>query len=987
VSLLDRIRGSALKAAEAVANRMGIVLTVPWERKAFPAPTFRTLAMEGLKGNSAVFACGSALIEGYVEPSLLAYEITEDGADPLYDHPLTELLDNPNEDMSGSELLEFIMTYKYISGSCYLYKVRSSGKRVVELWPLSDAQMRPIAGGEKLVDYFEFDYLTGSPVPIVKEDVIHLKWMIDPIKPWMGLGPLAAVLREVCTDNEATAYLYALLKNDAVPRMKLKIPPETKKLTPEEKELIRQEYHQAQGGDNRGKIALLEGGADLEAIALNLKDMEFNALRRIPEARIASVSGVPAVVAGLYVGLEQMTYNNVDGMETHFTERKLVPIWKKDAREITQGLVGEFQTGGRRKIVVQFDTSNVLALQSRMAAKRDFALRGLTSGGMLVNEFREACGYDPDPNGNIYLRGPLMVEVPFGAKTGKAARKRMGPRALKAARNFGIALRRLRILVSEKAAPEIDAYFKQLSSTVVSRLLASKTRKAAPGDLISPEDLAKLQALVKKWAVRLLSESWSVINQSVLIEGEFDESLPFVKAALEALGRRIEGVGEETLKLVNDALEEGAKRGWTIPQMINGDAELGLRGIKDLVEEAYAHRSECISRTELGTVQNDAALGRYEQNGVNEVAVLDGDSVNSCDECKVYANGDVVWTIEQARANPLEHPSCLPGDAVVCAPNMTAGYLRRFDGEVIVLRTSANDLLTCTPNHPILTDRGWLAAQFLQEGDCVFRCNSSEGVATALDPDYHEVPSRVEDVVRAALESGRMVSTVVPGSSEDFHGDGSNGDIDIVFSNGLGQNGEETALGKHGGKGSVDSAGMGLSDLLADSNLLSVLKGLLPTPDGVVGRGGDPLPADFAEAEHLQSVGIAGVPQFEAAFAPHLPQRSPIQANSLGDPVRGISGKVLLEEFVEVDPGNLSTGRAQFKVDLLETPLERGFAIAGTHGDLMKRIASLVSPTHVVHIERRKFSGHVYNLETKQGWYIANNIITHNCVRTFGPVV
>jgi hypothetical protein len=242
-------------------------------------------------------------------------------------------------------------------------------------------------------------------------------------------------------------------------------------------------------------------------------------------------------------------------------------------------------------------------------------------------------------------------------------------------------------------------------------------------------------------------------------------------------------------------------------------------------------------------------------------------------------------------------------------------------------------------------------------------------------------------MMSAALKSGRMISTAVPGSPEDFHGDGSKGNVDIVFSDGLGQDGEETKLGKHCSKGSVEFAGMGLPDLFADSNLFAMLKGLLPAPDGVVGRGGDPLPADLAEVEHLQSVGIAGVTQFETAFAPHLSQRSPIQANVLGDPVRGISRKVSPEEFAKVDPGNLSTRSTQSKVDLLETPLESGFAIAGTRGDLIKRIASLISPTQVVHVERRKFSGHVYNLETKQGWYIANNIITHNCVRTFGPVV
>ncbi|MBU7015544.1 MAG: hypothetical protein HXS43_12030, partial [Theionarchaea archaeon] len=38
----------------------------------------------------------------------------------------------------------------------------------------------------------------------------------------------------------------------------------------------------------------------------------------------------------------------------------------------------------------------------------------------------------------------------------------------------------------------------------------------------------------------------------------------------------------------------------------------------------------------------------------NQVRVLDGDG---CEEC-IEANGQI-WTIEEAMANPLQHPNCL----------------------------------------------------------------------------------------------------------------------------------------------------------------------------------------------------------------------------------------------------------------------------------------------------------------------------------------
>ena len=49
-----------------------------------------------------------------------------------------------------------------------------------------------------------------------------------------------------------------------------------------------------------------------------------------------------------------------------------------------------------------------------------------------------------------------------------------------------------------------------------------------------------------------------------------------------------------------------------------------------------------------------------------------------------------------------------------------------------------------------------------------------------------------------------------------------------------------------------------------------------------------------------------------------------------------------------------------------------------TSGDLAA-FAGDVIPDRIVKIGRRRWSGHVYNLQTDTGWYLANGIITHNC--------
>ena len=40
----------------------------------------------------------------------------------------------------------------------------------------------------------------------------------------------------------------------------------------------------------------------------------------------------------------------------------------------------------------------------------------------------------------------------------------------------------------------------------------------------------------------------------------------------------------------------------------------------------------------------------------------------------------------------------------------------------------------------------------------------------------------------------------------------------------------------------------------------------------------------------------------------------------------------------------------------------------------------------VVSVERIAFVGHVYNLETLSGWYVAEGIVSHNCRCMLAPI-
>ena len=54
---------------------------------------------------------------------------------------------------------------------------------------------------------------------------------------------------------------------------------------------------------------------------------------------------------------------------------------------------------------------------------------------------------------------------------------------------------------------------------------------------------------------------------------------------------------------------------------------------------------------------------------------------------------------------------------------------------------------------------------------------------------------------------------------------------------------------------------------------------------------------------------------------------------------------------------------------------------------LLDRISEQVQFTDIVQVDRKFFHGKVYNLQTKNNWYVANNIITHNCRHVITPYI
>lgn len=659
MNIVDRFR---FALARGLMKAAGLPIVTPWIRGTFLEPTWRNLVRDAYKRNAAFWACVSALAFSFPEPPATVSD-NRDGM-LLTGHPLLTLLRRPNQLMGESELMAYTIVYLGIGGNAYWHKVRSARGQVVQLWPYHAGQLRAVpaqAGASGWVAGYEYSpdgsFAPALPVPL--EDVVHFKWPLpDPDQPWQALPPLVGAARDVDTANEITRYLFSLLANDAIPRTAVEVPPGVT-LDDDQYRRLKAVWKERYGGDNRGEVAILEGGAKIARIGLDMKELDFTSLYTVPERHISAALRVPMFVAGIG---EDPIYANSSEARLAFTETTLATLWKLTAGEIQNSLADTDFGGG---VTVGHDLGQVAALADKFNARRTWALQAFQAGGLMLSEFRSAAGYPQTRGGDVFLRGLAVETVPGelepagdakalpAPKESKAADRRK--RALRAA----AALQRVRKALGRRMEAEIGDYFDELAGAMVGRLERGKSAKASADDLFTRDDSKRLETIIKRWYVEICSASWETWNTALGVDVAFDLADPAVTAALKTAGGQIRQINDTTRSAVQDLLQFASDAGWSVDQIARGAD--GRPGLRSLVAETYKDRARTIARTELGTAQQTAASTRYEKAGVEKVLVLDNgfeDSDPVCQELGAGGQG-TVKTLEWARKNPLQHPNCV----------------------------------------------------------------------------------------------------------------------------------------------------------------------------------------------------------------------------------------------------------------------------------------------------------------------------------------
>lgn len=348
--------------------------------------------------NSAVVACLNVFVRAYNEVPLRHWRDSGDGNPIIVSpSPLDALLRRPNPHMTLRQLRGYWVWCKKAHGNAYLYKVRAADPLtgpVIELWPISPARIAPVrykGSGDFISAYRYYPEGSSRYTDLDPANIVHFKAGIDDQNHMLGCSDLRRLAREIATDRRASEFANRLLVNNGAASLVVEYDKDAQ-VTREDAAQIKQQIIADFTGENVGSVAVLSPGGKANRMSLSPSDMDLGPLRDVPHALIAGVIGVPAILAGLPVGLDSATYSNARTLSEFFTESTLIPEWEDDSETLTHQLLSDFTAVPTDYLA--YDLRKARALQEDEDAL--YTRLSTAAGGpfLTVDEARSRAGYE-----------------------------------------------------------------------------------------------------------------------------------------------------------------------------------------------------------------------------------------------------------------------------------------------------------------------------------------------------------------------------------------------------------------------------------------------------------------------------------------------------------------------------------------------------------------------------------------------------------------
>jgi SPP1 gp7 family putative phage head morphogenesis protein len=318
--------------------------------------------------------------------------------DRVPDHPLTIAIDRARHYMLRYERSMDIW------GEVYTKPLKNRYGFYSDVWWLNNLSVNfNIVNGR--IDQFYFVPLHGGKPFVWQTDEVSYIFNENAFDDLHGSSRILSIIHEANVHEEIARSAQAHFANDARPGIMFL--PESDMGVPQSQEFINYWKANFQGSLNTNKPVLLPSVIKsvqvLERAALK-DDVEFRGTIR---REICAAFGVPLSVAGAW---DDANYQSAPEQRKSLYEETIIPEADGIAKDMTMYLLPFFESNPRYR--VWYDAKKLLALAEDKQAKAAALNSQLVSGGITLNEYREAMDTEAIPSGNVFYVPSGVIVTP-----------------------------------------------------------------------------------------------------------------------------------------------------------------------------------------------------------------------------------------------------------------------------------------------------------------------------------------------------------------------------------------------------------------------------------------------------------------------------------------------------------------------------------------------------------------------------------------------
>ena len=344
--------------------------------------------------------CASAELLLYSKKDLRK---NKEAANPIDEHPLYELLENPCPtfpEIDGWTLRYLTFVYKQLTGECGWLKVRD-GKKIIALLPIPKMWIirTPTVGNHTFM-VNPYGETSGVSLTVDPKDFVWFK-DINVADPYgRGKGRAESVADEIEADEYASKYQKNFFFNDATP------PYVVTGYTGNQQgaDQIKKSLMQKIGGFLHAREpAVLTGNVDVKTVGIAPKELDMVESRKFLRDECLQHFQIPPEIMGI---IENSNRATIDSSFYLFAKNVVKPELEWFERVIN------------RQLCPDFDIDLCVKHDFEIAEDEELKLRvyqfGVQNGAITVEQYCEAFGINPDVKDGHYILPMGVNRVPAG---------------------------------------------------------------------------------------------------------------------------------------------------------------------------------------------------------------------------------------------------------------------------------------------------------------------------------------------------------------------------------------------------------------------------------------------------------------------------------------------------------------------------------------------------------------------------------------------